>query len=515
MRLFALSVILCFLLAGVSAHAQSDSTKMADTTAMIQAVERNLVAQVQTEGEVPGTIRDRMMHYRVKGVSIAVIRNYKLEWAKGYGWADEGRRVAATDQTLFQAASISKSLNAVGVLKLAQDKRLDLYNDINYYLYVKNPRAVEAARKSGNTYMLVNGAQLSWNFPYDSLSGGKKISIANLLSHTAGLSVHGFAGYERGADLPTLPQILDGKPPANSKAVRSMYEPGLKFEYSGGGVTISQLIVTDITQQPYDKYMNENVLKPLDMTASTFSPFPPKEKRVLFATGYTASAKEIDGKYHIYPESAAAGLWTNPTDLSKYIIETQLALEGRSAKVLSQQMTKTRLTPYIDKQAALGVFIVDLGGTKYFTHSGSNEGFRSEYYGSMEDGNGVVVMVNSDSGDIIPEIINSVAKVYRFAGLYRSKIAKKVSTNADDKTLQSYTGKYALNSDFILTVTKEGNKLYGQATGQQRYLLYPETESKFLLKIADIELEFMKDDTGQVNKLVIYQGGPHEALRVK
>jgi len=514
MRSLTLSIVAGFVITCLSASAQTDSAMLTDS-AKVREVENNLVGATQAEGEVPGTIKDRMAHYRLKGLSVAIIHNYKIEWAKGYGWADEGSRIPVTDQTLFQAASISKSLNAVGVLKLVQDKRLDLYSDINNYLYVKTPKTVDAAKKSGNTFILMNGDNLSWSFRYDSLSKGKKISMANLLSHTAGLNVHGFGGYERGADLPTLPQILDGKAPANSRPVRSMYEPGRKFEYSGGGITISQLIVTDITNQPYDRYMYDNVLKPMGMINSTYSSFPPREKRALFATGYNTSAREIDGKYHIYPEQAAAGLWTNPTDLSKYIIETQLALDGKSAKVLNQQTTKLRLTPYIDKQAALGVFILDMNGTKYFTHSGSNEGFRSEYYGSMEDGNGVVVMVNSDNGDIIPEIVNSVAKVYKFDGLYRSKIVKRVSTTADEKTLQSYTGKYALNPEFILTVTKEGNKLYGQATGQERYLLYPESETKFLLKIGDIELEFMKDDTGIVNKVVIYQGGPREAIRMK
>jgi len=505
MRPFILSFIAgFFLLIQMNACAQS-----ADTSDRISQVEGNLVGATQTEGEVPGTIKDRMAHYHVNGVSIAVIHNYKIEWAKGYGLADADRKIPVTDQTLFQAASISKSLNAVGVLRLAQDKKIDLYADINNYLH--------SGKEAGATdsYSLIHAGQLNWKFPYDSLSRNKKISVANLLSHTAGLTVHGFGGYEKGTDIPSIVQVLDGKQPANSAPVRSMYEPGLKFEYSGGGIVISQLIITNITHQPYEQYMYDNVLKPLDMAGSTYSQFPTGNMKLLLATAYDTKANEIPGKHHIYPEQAAAGLWTNPTDLSKYIIEMQLALQGKSNKVLNQQITKTMLTPYIDKQAALGVFVENMDSTKYFGHGGSNEGFRSQYYGSFEGGNGVVVMVNSDNGDIIPEIVNSVAKVYGFKGLYRTKIVKPVSVTLTENVLQSYTGEYQLAPDFILAITREGDKLYGKVPGKSRLTLFPETESKFYINLADIEIEFIKDDKGKVVRAMVYENGPHDAKKME
>jgi len=467
----------------------SACAQISDTSEKIQQVEKNLIGNIQAEGDTPWTIKERMAHYNIKGVSIAVIHNYKLEWAKGYGWADDSLKIPVTVQTLFQAGSISKSLNSMGVLKLAQDKKIDLYTDINAYLQ-------------------------SWKFPYDSLSKGKKITVANLLSHTAGLTVHGFGGYEKGQEIPTVIQVLDGKKPANSPAVRSMYEPGLKFEYSGGGTTISQLIVMDITRERYDKYMYANVLKPLGMTSSTYEQPPINVKPELVSTAYYPNGKKVPGKYHIYPEQAAAGLWTNPTDLSKYIIETQLAYAGKSHKVLSQQMTSLRLTPYIDKSAAFGVFIDDYSGTKYFEHGGVDEGFISQYYGSFEGGDGLVVMVNTANGGIIiPEIVNSIAKVYGFKGLNHSKVVKNVTV--DDTILQSYIGQYELAPKFILTITKEGNQLYGQATGQGKTEIYPESLSKFYLKGADVELEFVKDDKGEITKMVLYQNGTHEAKKVK
>ncbi|AZA90076.1 Penicillin-binding protein E [Chryseobacterium nakagawai] len=327
-----------------------------------------------------GSLKERMALYNANAVSIAVIKDYKIEWIKAYGYADISENRPTTTQTLFQAASISKSLNSLGALKLVQEGKLDLYNDINNYL-------------------------TNWKFPYDdAISKGKKISLANLLNHTAGLSVGGFGGYEKGKELPTTVQILDGQKPANSLAVRSVFEPGLKFQYSGGGTTVSQLILETTTGEKYEDYMLKNILIPLGMSSSSFNQPPAKNKESLLATAYV-NGKEVNGKYHIYPEKAAAGLWTNPTDLAKYIIETQLSLLGKSNKILSQEMSAKR----IDNN--FGVFLNDFKGTKYFGHSGGNEGFVCHYVGSVEGGNGVVVMTNGSNMRLVEEMVSSIASL--------------------------------------------------------------------------------------------------------
>jgi CubicO group peptidase (beta-lactamase class C family) len=353
-KIFSSSLLLLFF--GVSTcilYGQTNQKYSKEVETRITKVVNNLGGWVQIENKpFKWTLADRMKFYHVNGVSIAVIKDYKIEWARGYGWADSVEQRPVTTATLFQAGSISKSLNAVGILKLVQEGKLNLDSNINDYLK-------------------------SWQFPYDSLSKGKKITLSNLLSHTAGLNVHGFLGYAKGDTIPTLVQVLNGEKPANSKAVRSMFEPSLKYEYSGGGIEISQLIAQDITGQPYDVYMWQNVLKPMDLIHSFYTQPPPAEKLSLLATGYYNDGKEVKGGYHIYPEQAAAGLWTNPTDLAHYVIETQLSLRGKSNKVLSQKMTKLMLTPYIDSSAALGVFITKEGSEKYFSHGGTDEGFVS------------------------------------------------------------------------------------------------------------------------------------------
>jgi len=449
----------------------SDSTFTEDT---IQMVENNLSGDVVIKDSAnTWNIEDRMKSKGINGVSIAIIRDYKIAWAKGYGLADKDANTPVTTQTLFQAASLSKSLNAVGVLKLAQDKKIDLYTDINQYLK-------------------------SWKFPYDTVSHGKKITIANLLSHTAGLTVHGFGGYQPGDSIPTLEQILDGKRPANSEAIRSMFEPGLRSEYSGGGTTISQQIVMDVTGEPYATYMQQNVLDPIGMTMSSYQQPAAMDKEKYLATGYRGGGDAVKGKYHIYPEQAAAGLWTNPTDLAKYIIETQLALQGKSDKVLNAEFTKLRLTPYIDSSAAFGVFITQKGGIKYFSHGGANEGFRCQYYGSLDSGNGMVVMVNSDDGSIMNEIVNSVATVYKWKDFYTPTVRTAIAITPD--MIDACSGKYILEKDTV-TISQNEGKIFLHVSNGENYRIYFYTEQDFFSPELPFDLKFEKDSNGKVTDI--------------
>ena len=458
---------------------QNNAPYSKEVQAKIKKFENNLGLWVQI-GNQQFTLADRMKSNHVNGVSIALIKDYKIEWAKGYGWADSAEQRAITINTLFQAGSISKSLNGVGILKLVQEGKLNLDSDINIYLK-------------------------SWKFPYDSLSKGKKITIANLLSHSAGLTVHGFDGYEKGDTIPTLIQILNGEKPANNKAIRSMYEPSLKSEYSGGGITISQLILQDVTGQPYDTYMWNNVLNPMGMSNSFYTQPPPADKENLLATGYYNDGGEVKGKYHIYPEQAAAGLWTTPTDLAKYIIETQLSLKGKSNKVLSPETTKLRLTPYIDSSASLGVFIIKKGNEKYFNHSGSDEGFVAEYYGSMENGNGVVVMANTDNGALLSEIVNSLASVYNWKDFYTPEIKKIVTVN--NEILKSYVGNYKLHRD-TLNVTLEKEGLMLRLNSKTKYKIYFTSDTDFfMLEMAGAEQRFIKDKSDKIIGFEINDNG--------
>jgi CubicO group peptidase (beta-lactamase class C family) len=369
-------------------------------------------------------------------------------------------------------------LNAVGALKLAGAKKLDLQKDINTYLQ-------------------------SWKFPYDtSKSHNTHITVTHLLSHTAGLGVHGFPGYKWTDELPSDTDILDGKKPANTGPIRSEFEPGIRVKYSGGGTTITNKIIKDVSGQPYEVFMAKEILGPIGMDNSFFSQPPPPGSFPYLATAYHRNGSPVTGKFHIYPEQGAAGLWTNPTDLAHYIIEIQLSMEGRSNKVLSKQLTQTMLSPVVDG-AGLGVFLETKGDRKYFGHGGANEGFRCQYYGSLEGGNGVIVMVNSDNGGIIPEIINSVATVYNWTG-FTNHVSKKI-VPVDNDTLAKYTGTYTLEG-ITLKVTQKDNALYLSQDDSDPVRMYFTSNRDFFIMEVNAESQFQKNDDGVVDTIVINQG---------
>jgi CubicO group peptidase (beta-lactamase class C family) len=470
MKRYISLLVITILLGNCTANAQTKKYS-ANVEEKIKQVENNLAGWVLTGNNDRWNLVERMKQYGINGVSIAVVHNNKIEWARGYGYADISEKRPVTESTLFQAASISKSLNSLGVLKLVQAKKLDLNADINQYL-------------------------VSWKFPYDEKSNDKKITLSNLLSHTGGLTIHGFPGYSRGDTLPTLPQILDGRKPANTEAVRSSSEPGKNVNYSGGGTTISQLIVMDITHQPYEVFMKKNVLDPLGMKASSFVQPPEKRIEKLLATGYKADGSEVPGKYHIYPEQAAAGLWTNPTDLCKYIIETQLSYKGESSKVLTPEMTRIRLAPVLE-DAALGTFVNSrvTGSYKYFNHNGGNEGFSCTSIGCRDSGEGVVIMTNSDNSSILEEIANSVASVYNWKDYYLPEIKKVV--NVDKSVMAKYTGKYDFNGTQI-TITMSDTGLSVNPPGNVRWHLYFTSDSDFFVRESRGIAKFRTDKDSKV-----------------
>jgi CubicO group peptidase (beta-lactamase class C family) len=412
-----------------------------------------------------------MAYYKVKGLSIAVVDNYKVVWAKGYGWADEKEKRPMTTETLFKPGSISKSLNAVGVLRLAQDKKLDLNTDINAYL-------------------------TSWKFPYDSLSKGKKITLSHLLSHMGGLSVYGgFPGYDIKGKIPTVPEILEGKGPANTPPVRSLFEPGLQFQYSGGGVIISQLIITDVTHQSYEKFMYDSVLKPMGMTHSFYSAQPPAGNKLnSIATGYTKDGAEAEATWRVYPEQAPQGLWTTPTELCNYIVELQLAKEGKSSKVLNQQMAQMQLTPTVDAVAALGLFIDTRGETKYFQHDALNPGFCGVFYGSIESGKGVAICLNSDDARIMKEVLNSVATVYKWKDFYNPVFKNEISV--PENIFEKYMGIYRYDNN-LASVFKKQDGYYFWTAGIDTKMHFT-SEKEFFNQEFQSEKTFVSDASGNV-----------------
>lgn len=440
----------------------------AGTDTQVKRVEQGLLPAVLIKGDSSWSLPDRMKFYKVPGLSIAVIKDFKIDWARAYGLKDLESGEPATLETLFQAGSISKSVNAMVAMKKVEQGRISLDEDINNKL-------------------------TSWKLPENEFTAKKKVTLRNLLSHTAGTTVHGFPGYAINEKVPTLQQILDGTAPANTAAVRVDFEPGTRFRYSGGGTTISQLAIMDIEKKPYPEIARETVLAPLGMSNSTYSQPLPADWRKKAATGYRQNGSEVEGKIHIYPEMAAAGLWTTPTDLAKFAIEVQLSLAGRSNKVLTKQSVETMTSSFVD-DAGLGFFIEKHGNALYFGHGGADEGFRAELVVSRDKGYGVAVMVNSDNGQIIREVIRSVASVY---GWDEFLPAPYEIISLDASKLAEYSGRYQVNPDRVLTIAPAsvaGGKtiLLATPTGDQPFEILPISETTFIRRDANTKYNFVR-----------------------
>jgi CubicO group peptidase (beta-lactamase class C family) len=323
----------------------------------------------------PSVVQKLMQESNVPGVSIAIINDFKIVATYAYGLADVETAAPVTTETMFQAASISKPVAAMVSLKAVQDGRFSLDQDINTILK-------------------------SWKLPEGPFTKEHHVTPRSLMSHTSGTGdAFGFPGYAPGATLPSVLQILDGvQPPSNLRAVRLERAPLTGYEYSGGGVMIQQLALTDAVGKSFADTAREWVLAPIGMTNSTFEqPLAPhREKQA--ARAHDRVGARMGDAWHIYPEQAAAGLWTTPTDLAKFAIEVQLSLLGKSNRVLSQTMVQEMVTPVGVGPFAVGFQIGKEGEGWYFSHGGGNWGFRCDLVAHRVKGYGAVIMTNGDSG---------------------------------------------------------------------------------------------------------------------
>ena len=429
----------------------------------IKRVEHGLLPAVLIKGDPSWSIAERMKHYKVPALSIAVIKDFKIDWARAYGVKDLETNEPASTDTLFQAGSISKSVAAMVAMKKVEEGKISLDENINNKL-------------------------TSWKLPDNEFTAKKKVTLKNLLSHTAGTTVHGFPGYAITEKVPTLQQVLDGAAPANTAPVRVNFEPGTRFRYSGGGTTIAQLAIMDIEKKPYPEIATETVLAPLNMTNSTYSQPLSADWRKKAATGYRSSGEEVEGKIHIYPEMAAAGLWTTATDLAKFAIEVQLSLAGKSNKILKKDSVDIMTKSFMD-DSGLGFFVEKHGNALYFGHGGADEGFRAELLVSRDKGYGVAVMANSDNGQILREVVRGVAREYGWDEFLPAPY-ELISMSAAQ--LEGFTGRFQVNPDRVLTIKTEGTKLLAQPTGDPSFELLPISETTFVRRDANIKYEFVR-----------------------
>jgi CubicO group peptidase (beta-lactamase class C family) len=356
-------------------------------------------------------LAERMRYYRVPAVSIAVIDGYRVAWAAAFGLRDVASNSPASTTTLFQAASMSKPVAAAAILALFERRNENLDADVNTMLR-------------------------SWRVPPPPNNSPERVTMRRLLSHSAGVNVHGFAGYDRDALLPTLVQVLDGAPPANSEAIRVVAVPGSATEYSGGGTSIAQQVAVEVSGEPFPAFTQQTLLTSLGMKSSTFDQPLPAALWPRAASGYYGDGRPVHRGWHVYPTMAAAGLWTTPTDLATFVVAIQNALRGRGQPPIDSTVAREMTT-----KASEGFGLGPEVKTRYFSHNGANEGFQGVFIGLNEGGRGVVVMTNSDNGILIAdEIVHSVAKAYGWPVLQPQAKTALPLTRAQ---LEEVAGRYA------------------------------------------------------------------------
>jgi CubicO group peptidase (beta-lactamase class C family) len=372
-----LTVSVCLALAGGPARA--DAT--AEAIARIEGLQTP-----DRQGADALTIAQMLARAGVPGISIAVIKDFKIAWTRHYGVSDVASGAPVTDDTMFQAASMSKPVAAMLSLKAVQAGKFGLDQDVNMILK-------------------------SWKLPG---TGSMPVTPRMLMSHTSGTGDgFGFPGYEPGVALPTQVEILDGKKPSNRGPVRLVRPPLRASHYSGGAVQIQQLALTDAVNVPFARLAQDWLLGPLGMRHSSFEQPLPPDWQARTARGHEDGKALGTARSHVYPEQAAAGLWTTAADYALFMIDVQKTLAGQSQVVLDKATMQNMVTPVGVGPYAVGFAIEQKGQGWYFSHGGANRGFRSHAIGHVAKGYGVVIMTNGEGGSqVASEIVDRVAVAY-------------------------------------------------------------------------------------------------------
>lgn len=449
------------------ATALAPPTLAGDAAERRAAVLRSLAPSTQVEG-VAWTLAERMERHRVPGIAIAVIREFQVDWVEGFGVRDAATGAPAAKDTLFQAGSISKPVAAIGALALVAAGKLELDADFAPHAGARDIFLPGVTRKT-------------------------PLSLAHLLSHTGGVTVHGFLGYHRFGAVPTLEQVIDGVPPANSPPLQIDKEPGGAFRYAGGGTTLMQRAMIEVSGKPFAPLLEELVFAKVGVRDATYEQPLPEDRFPNHCAGHLADGVPTAGRYHVHPELAAAGLWISAEALAKVVIEVQLALREPTGRVIPQALARRMATPVGAGPTALGTFVETRGGSTWFQHGGANVGFRNQFYGNRDDGSGFVVLTNSDNGQaLIGEVQAAIARVYGWQGFEPTVVPE---LPRDEAELAAAPGRYELGPDRVMVVARDGDHLVAQVAPDVPERLYRVGERAWFGMDRGARIEF--DEPGE------------------
>jgi len=485
-RLLPVFIILSFSFFSLQCSNSNKSSADANNPTYAPEIEARIsriINNLQVESDVDrqftnDSLNHRMRYYHTPGVSVAVINDGKIEWARGFGVKDSEGHDSVGISTLFEAGSVSKPVFALTVMKLKQDGVIDLDKDVNQYLK-------------------------SWKVPANN-GWQPVISLRQLLSHTAGTTVHGFPGYTKNEKIPTVPEILDGAGPANTSAVRVNILPGTELRYSGGGITIAQLAVTDLVGKPFPSIVREKLFDPLKLPYSTYEQPIPSSKENMISTAFPWKGEAIPGGHHIYPEMAAAGLWTNPSELATLVLEVQKALLGNSTFFKKETVDEMFTPQKITSDIGIGFFLNGKGDSTRFGHNGWDEGFVAFLIAYKKGGKGAVIMVNSNEGySIMDEIARAIAKEYNWLDYLPAGTKKSTEKNDAKNYAGSYYGKDSIEMKIIMANNQPQLVYQHQNPIPLEYStdkFYYSPGMNFKIRLSEKELRFEQDGNSQTYK---------------
>lgn len=484
------SAVLLLLVTAATAHAQGATSP---DTARIARVLGGLRPGLDVTGRAPvrWTLEERMRRYDVPGVSIAVIEGGRVAWARGVGVKQAGGNDSVTPATLFQAASISKPVAATAMLRLVERGTLDLDADVNRYL-------------------------TSWKVPENRHTASEKVTLRRIVAHRAGLTVHGFPGYAPTGPIATAVQVLDGAAPANTRPVRVDTTPGAITRYSGGGTTVMQQLLVDVTGRAFPELVRELVLVPAGMTRSTYEQPLPASRAGEAARAHGRDGRPVAGGWHVYPEMAAAGLWTTPSDLATWALAIADARAGKSTALLSRAMAERMLTAQWEN-VGLGPMLSGSGRTFGFGHGGANAGMHCDLVYYPELGVGAAIMTNGDGGPLlIRELKRALAAEYGWP----EGGARTVTLVAiEPAQAAALAGEYALQvgQPITATVTVEDGRLSFSAPQLPQQELLPTSPTTFVMSTMGWEVTFARDAAGAVTGFTVKRdaGPPVQGVRRK
>jgi len=458
-----------------------------DSENRIERVINNLLPATSFDGRYASgkTLQERQAFYHTPGVSLAVINNYEIEWARGFGICEADTTRPITTSTIFQAGSISKPVFALAILRLVQEGRLSLDEDINTYL-------------------------TSWHIPANH-GWQPRLTLRHILSHSAGLTVGGFPGYQATEAVPGLVQVLNGEPPANTPGIEVNILPGLQYRYSGGGTTVAQQLIMDVLGEPFPEIMRHYVLDPLGMVDSTYEQPLPVSWSTRAATAHPWKSIPLIGKYHTYPEMAAAGLWTTPTDLARLGVELLKVLQDRkNPMVVSKDTLEAMLLPQLadlktgqGQYCGLGFFCDGKEDDFSFGHGGWDEGFVAILKLYKNTGQGAVIMLNSNEGSpMLDELLRAIGVEY---GWPKALVEPKAEIGLAN--LMSYTGTYQSKTGIKFKVSGQKDGLALEFDNQPPLPIAPSSVKEFFSKVTNTTIIFKKGRKGIIKSMTLIQSG--------